>query len=329
MKKKLAVIVLLMMILGTCIYIYTWFDAERKEVRITLYGNVDTRQVTLGFRVPGRIQQIIVDEGDRLESGEVVAILDTAPYEAELALSKAKLGSANAELLKLKNGYRKEEIARAEAAVKEAEARLKNAAIQHARNEELLKEAVIPQKEADISLAERDQASAVLDLARADLTLYKTGYRLEDIAKAEAQVAAAQASVKTCELNLKDCSLIALESGIVQIRSKEPGAMISAGMGVLTETLDSTVWVRAYVAEPLLGKIYSGMEVEIYTDSEPGQRVATGKIGYISPVAEFTPKSVETATLRTDLVYRIRIVAETGKEKLLQGMPVTIKMAMK
>lgn len=318
--------VLLIFTLSAGVFVYQKLETERKDMQVTLYGNVDTRQVTLGFRVPGRIQQIMVDEGDKIHAGDVVAILDTAPYQAELALSKAKLSSANAELLKLRNGYRKEEITRAKAAEKEAEARLKNAAIQHARNEKLLKGAVIAQKEVDISLADRDQASAALDLKRADLALYETGYRAEDIAAAEAQVEAAQASVKTCELNLQDCSLTAPESGIVQIRSKEPGAMVSSGMGILTETLDSTVWVRAYVAEPLLGKISSGMEVDIYTDSEPGQQAATGKIGFISPVAEFTPKSVETATLRTDLVYRIRIVVERGTEKLLQGMPVTIKI---
>ncbi len=101
--------------------------------------------------------------------------------------------------------------------------------------------------------------------------------------------------------------------------------MVAAGTGIVTETLNSPVWIRAYVPETLLGEIQSGMKVDIYMDSAPEQPAAQGQIGFISPVAEFTPKSVETATLRTDLVYRIRIVVESGAERLLQGMPVTIR----
>ena len=139
-------------------------------------------------------------------------------------------------------------------------------------------------------------------------------------------MAAAQAAVSARELDLKDCTLTAPEAGVVQTRIKEPGAIVAAGTGVITETLDTPVWIRAYVPEPLLGRIRPGMEVEIYIDSQPDRPAGTGRIGFISPVAEFTPKSVETATLRTDLVYRIRIVAENGAGNLLQGMPVTAKI---
>ena len=203
---------------------------------------------------------------------------------------------------------------------------MRNANAQHKRNEELVKTQAVADKEYDETLARRDQTAAELEFAQAQLQLLERGYRIEEIRAAEAQLAAAQAAVSARELDLKDCTLTAPEAGVVQTRIKEPGAIVAAGTGVITETLDTPVWIRAYVPEPLLGRIRPGMEVEIYIDSQPDRPAGTGRIGFISPVAEFTPKSVETATLRTDLVYRIRIVAENGAGNLLQGMPVTVKI---
>ncbi|MBP5760411.1 MAG: efflux RND transporter periplasmic adaptor subunit [Verrucomicrobia bacterium] len=325
MKKKLIVVILLLALLVGGYFYFKNTQVSHADRALVLYGNVDTRQVTLGFRVGGRIERILVDEGDIVHAGDVIAELDTEPYRLQLDMCSANLAAAEANLKKLENGYRSEEIKRMQAAKKAALAQLKNAEIQHERNVALLDEAVIAQKDVDASLASRDTLLATLELVDAELELKENGYREEDIASARAQVESAKASVEAQELNLKDCQLIAPEDGIVQIRSKEPGAMVAAGTGIVTETLNSPVWIRAYVPETLLGEIQSGMKVDIYMDSAPEQPAAQGQIGFISPVAEFTPKSVETATLRTDLVYRIRIVVESGAERLLQGMPVTIR----
>ena len=308
MKKKLISAVAVLLVLTAGIFIYHRYAVSETPEQLILYGNVDTRQVTLGFRVSGRILEILVDEGDRIKTGEVIARLDSAPYRSELELARAKLAEAEAELTKRRNGNRPEEIARARAAVRGFTAALRNANAQHKRNEELVKTQAVADKEYDETLARRDQTAAELEFAQAQLQLLERGYRIEEIRAAEAQLAAAQAAVSARELDLKDCTLTA------------------PGTGVITETLDTPVWIRAYVPEPLLGRIRPGMEVEIYIDSQPDRPTGTGRIGFISPVAEFTPKSVETATLRTDLVYRIRIVAENGAGNLLQGMPVTVKI---
>jgi len=267
-----------------------------------------------------------VDEGDTVHAGDVIATLDSEPYQIQLDSCKANLAAAEANLLKLKNGYRPEEIKRTKALKKFTEARLKNSAIQHDRSVTLFEQVVVPENIVDQTLSQRDSDAASVEMADAELEMQENGYRTEDIAVAAAQADAAKAAVAAQELALKDCSLIAPEDGIVQIRSKEPGAMVSAGTGIITETLNSPVWVRTYISETNLGKIKVGEKVAIYMDSNPKEPSAYGKIGFISPVAEFTPKSVETATLRTDLVYRIRIVVEEGAERLLQGMPVTIKV---
>ena len=326
MKKKLISAVAVLLVLTAGIFIYHRYAVSETPEQLILYGNVDTRQVTLGFRVSGRIQEILVDEGDRIKTGEVIARLDSAPYRSELELARAKLAEAEAELTKRRNGNRPEEIARARAAVRGFTAALRNANAQHKRNEELVKTQAVADKEYDETLARRDQTAAELEFAQAQLQLLERGYRIEEIRAAEAQLAAAQAAVSARELDLKDCTLTAPEAGVVQTRIKEPGAIVAAGTGVITETLDTPVWIRAYVPEPLLGRIRPGMEVEISIDNPPDHPAGTGRIGFISPVAEFTPKSVETATLRTDLVYRIRIVAENGAGNLLQGMPVTVKI---
>ena len=107
---------------------------------------------------------------------------------------------------------------------------------------------------------------------------------------------------------------------------REPGAIVAAGATVYTLSLIDPVWIRAYVSEPQLGRIAPGMKVQVFTDSAPGKPY-NGQIGYISPVAEFTPKTVETADLRSDLVYRLRVVVTNPDRSLRQGMPVTVRLA--
>ena len=123
-------------------------------------------------------------------------------------------------------------------------------------------------------------------------------------------------------MRLEDTTLKSPSDGVILTRAQEPGAILPIGATVLTVSLKEPVWIRAYVSEPNLGRIHQGAKVEIRTDSRPNQPYA-GTIGFISPRAEFTPKSVETSELRTSLVYRLRVVVTNADDGLLQGMPVT------
>jgi HlyD family secretion protein len=143
-----------------------------------------------------------------------------------------------------------------------------------------------------------------------------------------AQVKASQASLALAETELSDTNLYCPSPGTVLTRIKEVGSVIAAGEPVFTVALQSPVWIRCYVAEPDLGYIFPGMEAEIVTDTKGSPRYK-GHIGFISSVAEFTPKNVETTQLRTDLVYRLRVIVDNPDEGLRQGMPVTILLKKK
>ncbi|MBS1368613.1 MAG: secretion protein HlyD [Lentisphaeria bacterium] len=307
-------------VVGTAWGVAAWRE-RRPDDRLVLYGNVDVRQVNLGFRIGGRIQALEVDEGDRVKPGETVAVLDNATYLAALKAAEAQLGRAKAQLEKMENGSRPEEIEQAAAAVEMFKAAERNAVVNHERNAQLLKTDAVAEKDFDATLARRDETRAQVEYAAAKLRLLKAGFRKEEIESARAEVKAAEAELLGRRKDFDDAVLHAPSGGIIQTRVQEPGAVVNPGAVVFTLTLDRPVWVRAYVSEPDLGRIRPGMKVSVRTDS--GEREYEGRIGFISPVAEFTPKSVETATLRTDLVYRLRIIVDEPGENLRQGMPVT------
>jgi len=151
-----------------------------------------------------------------------------------------------------------------------------------------------------------------------DEAFYTAQKLREDLKEAEANLARA-------ETRLHDTKLYSPNFGTILTRVREPGAIVNFGEPIYTLSITSPVWVRAYISEPDLGKIYPGMKAEILTDT-PDLPIYQGHIGFISPVAEFTPKSVETTTLRTDLVYRFRVVVDNPDQYLKQGMPVTVRL---
>jgi HlyD family secretion protein len=292
---------------------------------LVLQGNVEVRQVNLGFKVPGRIEVLNVDEGDRVRAGEVLASLEKIYFQEMLAQMRAQLDQAEANYTKLKTGNRPEEIAQAKALVAEREATLTNAKIIKNRAEALLKTPAGSQKTVDDASAGERQADAQLNSAREALRLQEIGFRKEDIALAKAQLDERQANLKTVERQLADADLIAPTDGVVLSRVREVGAIVQAGETVYVLSLTSPVWVRTYVSEPGLGRIKPGMGVSVHTDLRGG-KVYKGKVGFISTAAEFTPKTVETTDLRTSLVYRIRVVVDGTADELRQGMPVTIDL---
>jgi HlyD family secretion protein len=292
---------------------------------LVLQGNVEVRQVNLGFKVPGRIETLNVDEGDRVRTGQVLASLEKIYFEDTLAQMRAQLGQSEANYTKLKAGNRPEEIAQAKALVAEREATLTNAKITRNRAEALLKSPAGSQKTFDDASAAERQAQASLNSAREALRLQEIGFRTEDIALAKAQFDERKANLQTAERQLADADLIASSDGTVLSRVREVGAIVQAGETVYVLSLTSPVWVRTYVSEPDLGRIKPGMEVSVHTDT-PGGKVYKGKVGFISTAAEFTPKTVETTELRTALVYRIRVIVDGTADELRQGMPVTIDL---
>ena len=325
MKKALARIVVLAGIAAAAGWYYHSHHG-RVETALTLYGNVDIREVNLGFRVGGRLSKLACDEGDLVKAGDVIACLDAEPYSNQLASARAQVESLQARLKLRETGNRPQEIAQARALVSEREVTAANAGRIAKRSAELLAAQSVSVQDNDNAAASYQEAGARLKSAQENLALLEAGFRAEDIAQARADLEQAQAALASAELQVKDTVLAAPSAGVILTRAQEAGAILQGGETVFTLSLQRPVWVRAYVNEPALGRIHPGMKVEVYTDSRP-DKPSRGQIGYISPRAEFTPKSVETAELRTALVYRLRIVVDNPDEGLRQGMPVTIKMA--
>lgn len=303
-----------------------WMRETAVEGALVLQGNVEVRQVNVGFKVPGRIAKLLVDEGDTVTEGQILAVLDKVYFEEALAQIKAQREQSAANVAKMVAGNRPEEIAQSEAQLAERDATLLNAKITLDRAEKLLKTAVGSQKTYDDALAAYRQADAQLNSARAALRLMKIGYRNEDIDLAKAQLAEKDAAVAVAERNLADATLVAPSKGVILSRVREAGAIVNASDTVLVESLTTPVWVRSYVSEMDLGRIRPGEEVVLTYDT-PGAKPLKGRIGFISTTAEFTPKTVETRELRTALVYRLRVVADDPDGVLRQGMPMTITVS--
>ena len=300
-----------------------WFHRAPTNSPLMLAGNVEVRQVNLGFKVAGRIKELKVDEGATIAEGQTMASLDRVYFEDNIAQLKAQRDQAKASLAKLEAGNRPEEIAQAEATVREREATVTNAKISFERAEELLKRAVGSRKAFDDAQAAYREAEARLNSARQSLRLMQAGSRIEDIEAGRAQLADREAALQVAMRQLFDADLTAPSQGVVLSRVREVGAIVAPGETVFVLSLTNPVWVRSYLSEVDLGRIQPGMEVSVRTDT-PGAPVLKGKIGFISTTAEFTPKTVETRELRTALVYRIRIIVNDAGAILRQGMPVTV-----
>lgn len=297
-------------------------DSSSPELR--LYGNVDVREIDLAFRVPGRIVAIHADEGDKASVGQVIAELDKRPLRDAYAMADARLGIAEASLAKAQAGNRVQEVRQAEAKLREAISQADLAKRQVDRRAGLAETGAISRREYEETAAQYREALAGADYAREAVSLLRAGSRTEDRQAAAAQAAAARAERDSARTGLEDATLTTPLAGTVITRVKELGAIVRPGETVLTLAIETPVRIRAYVGGADLSRISPGLAVRIKADGN--DRTYTGKISQISPNAEFTPKTVQTEDLRTDLVYRVRILVDRSDGALRQGQPVTISI---
>jgi HlyD family secretion protein len=319
-------VVVLLALAGAGAYAWHHYQLEQQDERqLVLQGNIDVRQVNLAFKVDGRIDSLAVDEGDEVKAGQVIATLDKKYFDDDLRLARARRDNAQATLARLEHGSRPEEIASAKAQVAEQRATVTRSEQDFERAERLVGQGAVSRETFDSARSALDEARARLKAAEEAERMAVIGPRQEDIDAGRAQLAAEDAAVIQSERRLHDSELIAPSDGVILTRARERGAIVSAGETVFTVTLASPVWVRTYVNEKDLGRIHPNMAAKVTTDSHP-DKVYPGRIGFISPVAEFTPKTVETRELRTNLVYRLRVLVDNPDNGLRQGMPVTVTL---
>ena len=307
-------------------FAWSYFNqAAHERAHLELYGNVDVRQVDLSFKIGGRLAAVKFEEGDAVKAGDVVAALEKADFEDQVNLAEAAVQSRAAILEKLERGARSEEIAQARAELDSRQAALRLTEATLKRIETLAGEDYASHQRHDLAQAERDEAAAAVAAAREALDLLVAGSREEDIKAAQAALSAEKATLSLAQRRLRDADIVAPNDGVILTRVRDPGAVVGEGQPIYTLSLSSPVWVRTYVAEPDLGSIRPGMPAVVRTDS--GDQY-DGQIGFISPSAEFTPKSVETKELRTSLVYRVRVIVDNPDGDLRQGMPVTVTLQL-
>lgn len=308
-----------------------YFNRQQGDTdTLVLFGNIDIRQVSLAFNGSERVADMRVQEGDRVEAGQVLATLDTRTLMLQIAQAEAQIGVQEQALLRLKNGTRPEEVAEAKAEVTAAQADADLAAQQLKRLQDIEHAAgqAISQQDLDSARSRHRVALAQLENRQKALQLAVIGPRKEDIAQAEAQLNVSRAELALLKHQLSLYELKSPTNAVVRSRLLEPGDMASPQRPVYALAITDPKWVRAYVSEVDLGRIKPGMSARVITDSHPDQSIR-GRVGYISSVAEFTPKTVQTEELRTSLVYEVRVFVEDAGDRLRLGMPATVHIALR
>lgn len=308
-----------------------WWLTHRQAAsqQIVLYGNIDLREVDLAFNDSQRVASVLVREGDAVRKGQVLARLDTSRLRPQLAQAEAQAAAQRAVVARLHHGSRPQEIAQARANLTLAQADARQARDNYQRLEAVSDSSrgrAVSRQEVDDAKAQADVAAAKVAVSRKALQLALLGPRQEDIAQAEAMLAGEQAQVVLFEQELADAELRAPLAAVVRSRIAEPGDMASPQKTALTLAITDPKWVRAYVSETDLGRVRPSMAATVAVDSFPGRRFA-GWVGFISPEAEFTPKTVQTQELRSSLVYEIRVFVKDPDDALRLGMPATVYLS--
>lgn len=328
MKKTLIIPVVVIAVISLAAT--WWFIRSNNDENTSLlfYGNVDIRQISLAFEGNGRLETLLVEEGDVVKKGDLLAVIDTETLALQSEQIKAQIEVHRQNLQQLYNGARPQEIAQARSRYTAAQADAQRAEHEYAR----LQSVVEKTNARGVSAQDMDRAKSALKIAEAKvseageaLRLLELGARSEEVAAAEAQLKSMQAQLAILQHQIDLGELKAPSDAVVRSRLLEPGEMANQQRPVFSLALTHPKWVRIYVNETNLGQIKPGMKAHITSDSHP-QNIVEGQVGYISSVAEFTPKFVQTEELRTSLVYETRIVVQDERNELRLGQPVTVNL---
>jgi HlyD family secretion protein len=331
MKRRLFIGGLVAVSLIAVVVAWRLMQGESDPTQLTLYGNIDLRQVQLSFNNSERIAAVLVQEGDRVRQGQLLARLDTARLEPQLAQAEAQAAAQLQVVKRLRSGSRPEEIAQARANLQAAQADLTNARQQYERWKsaaEISAGRAVRQQDVDNARTAVQVAEARLAVVQKTLDLAIAGPRREEINENEARLKAFEAHANVLRQQLKDAQLTAPMDAVIRTRVMEPGEMASPQRPVFSLAITDPKWVRAFISEPDLGKTKPGMPAAVVVDSFADRRFE-GWIGFISPVAEFTPKTVQTEELRTSLVYEVRVFVKDPADELRLGMPASVYLQLK
>jgi len=321
MKRVIPVLILLIAAVAAGFYYYPRLTMKHAPVnQITLSGNIEAHESLVGFKVPGRIVELPVQEGQQVEQGVLLARLEDEDLRQRIRVDEAAVRVRESNLALTMAGTREQEIKAAQQAMFDAEAEMNQKKLDSERAQQLFAKDELAAQERDLAVTAFARSQAAYKAAEQRYNEAVEGSRKEDIAIAQANLNQAGASLGLSKVNLEYTVLRAPSAGIVAVRQAELGEVVSPGSPVITlSDLDHT-WLRAYIAETDLGRIHWGQDAVVTTDTYPGKQYH-GRISFISSTAEFTPKSVQTYNERVTLVYRIKIDIDNPNHELKPGMP--------
>ena len=293
---------------------------DGSDGRIEASGTLEATEVRVSAMVPGQIQRIFIREGGDVQEGDTLMVLDRTTLALQWRQARGGVDLAEAQYKLLLNGARPEDLQLAEEALKSAESSFKSANDDYARMKELYAAQSVSRKQFDDAESRFTIAQAQLNSAKQQVQKMQQFARAEDLAAAKARLEQAQAWAGILHKQLDDATILAPVAGTITHRPVEEGELVGVGTTVATIARLETLNLVIYVNEVDLAKVQVGGGADIVIDAHP-DRTFPGKVVYISPLAEFTPKNVQTKEDRTKLVFGVKIEVENGERILKSGMP--------
>ena len=321
MKRVIPILILVTALAVAGFYFYPRLSRKpAPQTQIILSGNIEAHESLVGFKVPGRIVELPIQEGQQVEAGVLLARLEDSDSLQRVRMDEATVGVRESNLALTLAGTREQETRALQQNVLDAQADLEQKKIDYERAKTLFAKDEVSAQERDLAATALKRTQAVYQSAQEHYNQALEGSRKEDIAIARANLKQAQANLGLSRVNLGYTVLRAPNAGVITVRQVELGEVVSPGSPVITLADLDHVWLRAYIAETDLGRIHFGQSATITTDTYPGKQYH-GHISFISSSAEFTPKSVQTYKERVTLVYRIKIDIDNPNHELKPGMP--------
>ncbi len=283
MRTKWLMGVIALVVVGAGLFaVLRWQQSENAAGFFHTNGRVEATQSRVATRIPGLLSAVKVKEGDHVTAGQVLAELDSQPLQAEIARAEAGIAQAN------------DQVRLAEAQLLQAQTECDYARSQLGRIQSLSKRQFVSQDQLDSARTHAASCGSVVNAAQAA------------VAAAQSAGKVAQAGRDRLRVDLSDSTIRAPFSGYILYRLAEAGEMIAAGSPLFTLVSDSDVYLTVFLPADVAGKVALGDEARLQMDAKPDTWVAA-RVTLISPEAEFTPKSVETSSERSNLVFRARI----------------------
>lgn len=321
MKKKIILILILIIVAASIFALYKRLTQRKSPGNILkISGNIEAHESTVGFKVQGRLDELLVQEGQVVREGDLVARLDREDYLQQVRLDEATLLSRESELSLALAGSRTQEIKAAEQTLLDAKADMELKELEFERNQALYAKGYISAQDRDIADTNLKRARATYERSKQSYDEIVEGTRKEQIEINRANVHAARQNLNLSRVRLDYTSLHAPKTGVITVRQAELGEVMLPNTPVVTIADIDHLWLRGYISETDLGRVRWGQPATVRTDTFPG-KTYKGRVSFISSEAEFTPKSVETHKERVTLVYRIKIDLDNPNHELKPGMP--------